>query len=162
MTPSAEVEQVYYLGSFDPQEQLPPAIYRIRVRGQSSILNSTRFASGWVPAEIVDSLNRNITVDARTGDVTTSEKEPKSTLSDTGRGLVLFGPEGFREAPRGHRLVILMGSNPEVVEQAFSSALGSIAQIKFGESGGELDRKLFSQLTALHADKERLKAVTNP
>ena len=162
-TPSAEIEQVYYLGSFDPQEQLPPAIYRIRVRGQSSILNSTRFASGWVPAEIVDSLTRSLSVDARTGQVSVGGTATTTeALADTGRGLVLFGPEGFREAPRGHRLVILMGSNPEIVEQAFSTALGSIAQIKFGEAGGELDRKLLAQLTTLHADKERLKSVINP
>ena len=50
MTPNADLEQTYYLGSFDPQDQIPPAIYRIRVRGQSSLLSTVRFASSWVPA----------------------------------------------------------------------------------------------------------------
>jgi hypothetical protein len=35
MTPGHEIEQIYYLGSFDPQEQVPPALYRVRVRGQA-------------------------------------------------------------------------------------------------------------------------------
>jgi hypothetical protein len=49
VTPSTNLEQVYYLGVFDPQEQIPPTLYRVRVRGQASALNFTRYASGWVP-----------------------------------------------------------------------------------------------------------------
>src|SRR5688572_8621385 len=30
--PSSDIEQVYYLGVFDPQDQLPPTLYRVRVR----------------------------------------------------------------------------------------------------------------------------------
>ena len=56
-SPSNEIEQVYYIGIFDPQEQLPPQVYRIRVRGQASAFSRTRFASGWVRAEIADSLS---------------------------------------------------------------------------------------------------------
>lgn len=37
--PAHDIEQVYYLGSFDPQEQVPPALYRVRVRGQASIIS---------------------------------------------------------------------------------------------------------------------------
>lgn len=162
ITPSADVEQTYYLGSFDPQGQLPPAVYRIRVRGQSSILNTTRFASSWVPAAVVDSLSRTIAVDAKDGAVTfggSAAADSTSALTSSGRGLVMFGPEGFREAPRGHRLVVIMGANPEVVEQAFSSALGAVAQVKFGESGNELDQTLFARLVLLSSEKERLRAI---
>src|SRR5207245_550280 len=49
VTPTHELEQIYYLGVFDPDEQLPRSVYRLRVHGQSSPLNATRFASGWVP-----------------------------------------------------------------------------------------------------------------
>ncbi|HQR16172.1 MAG TPA: hypothetical protein PKW52_13355 [Nitrospira sp.] len=35
--PGHDIEQVYYLGSFDPQEQIPPALYRVRVRGQARV-----------------------------------------------------------------------------------------------------------------------------
>lgn len=36
--PAHEIEQIYYLGSFDPQEQVPPALYRVRVRGQAPLV----------------------------------------------------------------------------------------------------------------------------
>ena len=65
--PSTDVEQTYYLGSFDPRSQLPPAIYRIRVRGQSSFLNRARFASSWVPAEVVDALTGSLDIDSKNG-----------------------------------------------------------------------------------------------
>jgi hypothetical protein len=161
MSPSADVSQTYYLGSFDPQEQLPPAVYRIRVRGQSSILNATRFASSWVPAEVVDSLNGNIAIDNSDGDVTYSPVTTGPTAKPllSGRGLVLFGPEGFREAPRNHRLVVIMGSSPEKVEQAFASALGTVAQAKFGDTAVNLDRQMFQRLTTLHGEKERLRTL---
>lgn len=32
LSPSNEIDQVYYLGVFDPQEQIPPTVYRVRVR----------------------------------------------------------------------------------------------------------------------------------
>ena len=160
LTPSADIEQTYYLGSFDPRSQLPPAIYRIRVRGQSSFLNQSRFASSWVPAEVVDSLTGSLSIDNKNGKVTVErDAATSSSLEGAGRGLVMFGPEGFREAPRGHRLVIIMGANPEFVEQAFSSALGSVAQVKFGRSGAALDSDLFGLLLTLGQEREQLKAV---
>ena len=48
--PTNEVQQIYYLGVFDPREQVPPTIYRVRVLGQAAAISRTRFASGWVPA----------------------------------------------------------------------------------------------------------------
>src|SRR4051794_16313012 len=56
-SPAQEIQQVYYLGVFDPQEQVPPAVYRITVHGQGSAMSFVRFASGWVPAPLIDSLN---------------------------------------------------------------------------------------------------------
>lgn len=157
--PSADLEQTYYLGSFDPRGQLPPTIYRIRVRGQSSILNQTRFASGWVPAAVVDSLARSLTIDTKTGAVGVGGEGATSVISDKGRRLVLFGPEGFREAPRDHRLVVMMGSSPEEVEQAFASAIGAVALAKFGQSGPALDRELFGLLLELGHEREQLQAL---
>ena len=83
----------------------------------------------------------------------------KVSLEGAGRGLILFGPEGFREAPRKHRLVVIMGASPEDVEQAFSSALGSVAKVKFGQSGGSLDRELFSLMLDLGKERDQLKAI---
>jgi len=158
-TPGTELAQTYYLGSFDPRGQLPPSIYRIRVSGQASILNQTRFASGWAPAGLVDSLTSSINLDARNGTFTTTAAADPSDLSEAGRGLVLFGPEGFREAPRGHRLVIMMGSNPEMVEQAFSSALGTVARVRFGQPTAALDRELFDMLIKLGQERAKLEAL---
>lgn len=159
VTPNADIEQTYYLGSFDPQDQVPPAIYRIRVRGQSSILNQTRFASSWVPAEVVDALTGSISFkDKDSLAVQAGTVDPGKGLS-VGRGMVMFGPEGFREAPRNHRLVIIMGSDPEQVEQAFSSALGTIASVKFGQSGADVDRTIFDLLLKLSEEKDSLRVL---
>ena len=48
----------------------------------------------------------------------------------TGRKLVLFGPEGFRPVPKNHRLVIVMGSNPEEFFKAIDESLGMISKVK--------------------------------
>ena len=160
LAPSAEIEQTYYLGSFDPRGQLPPAIYRIRVRGQSSILNATRFASSWVPAEVVDSLSGSLAIDAKNGKLSIErDSATSSSLADAGRRLMLFGPEGFREAPTGHRLVVIMGSDPQMVEQAFSEALGSVAQVKFGRAGVPVERDIFALLLGLGQEREQLNAL---
>lgn len=158
LTPNADIQQTYYLGSFDPASQLPPSVYRIRVSGQSSILNQARFASGWYPAGLVDSLTGQLGMDVKTGTVTASGST-ETTSNLTGRGLVMFGPEGMRDAPRNHRLVVIMGSNPEQVEQAFSSALRTVASVRFGQSGATLDRDLFERLTLLGTEREQLKAL---
>src|SRR5947208_52474 len=63
-SPGHEIEQIYYLGVFDPQEQIPPTIYRITVHGQASVISGTEYASGWVPAQLIDSLNSRINTDA--------------------------------------------------------------------------------------------------
>ena len=163
VTPSADVEQTYYLGSFDPRDQLQPAIYRIRVRGQSSILNRTRFASSWVPAEVVDALTGSVQINTEknnSGDVTLKRNDPDGVHLESGRKLVMFGPEGFRPAPKNHRLVVILGSNPEDVESAFASALGTVAKVRFGRSGAALDRDLFSMLLDLGQEREQLKALS--
>src|SRR4051794_18990866 len=56
-SPGHEMQQVYYLGAIDPLEQTPATIYRLTVRAQSSGMSSVRFASGWAPAGLIDSLN---------------------------------------------------------------------------------------------------------
>src|SRR4051794_18904725 len=66
VTPTNEIEQIYYLGVFDPQEQVPSTIYRIRVHGQSSALSNMRFGSGWVKAALIDSLNTSVHFDGST------------------------------------------------------------------------------------------------
>ena len=161
LTPSFDLEQTYYLGSFDPAGQVPPTLYRIRVRGQSSILNSTKFASSWVPAEVVDALTGSATLNVKNGAVTITRAglTASDNINDSGRRLMQFGPEGFRSAPKGHRLVILMGAEPEAVEQAFSSALGTVAMATSGVSGNAVDREALKALLDMGRDKARLQAL---
>lgn len=131
-TPTTSIGQTYYLGVFDPREQLPPTIYRIRVQGQASALSTTTFASGWLRADLVDSLSGQIGMDkgnlVAPGEPTTRvvPEEDKGALN---RRLVMFGPEGFREAPRNHRLVVVMGANPQSFFSSVDRALGVVASV---------------------------------
>jgi len=157
--PGHDIEQVYYLGSFDPQEQVPPALYRIRVRGQASIISWMRFGSGWFPAELIDSLGSSVEINKKDGKIVTSKADgdPISKLT-IGRRLMRFGPEGFREVPKDHRLVIMMGANPEDFFNAMDKALGSISQAKLDQDSQVLNGLLFKALTKVHAEKQLVKA----
>ncbi|QOJ01694.1 MAG: hypothetical protein HRU70_14875 [Phycisphaeraceae bacterium] len=155
--PSNEVQQVYYLGIFDPQEQLPPAVYRVTVRGQASALSATRFASGWVPANVVDTLNTTLTPDAKTGAITVNPGEHGSIK--TGRRLVLFGPEGFREAPKDHRLVIVMGSDPSKYFEAVGTSLGEIAQATLEAKGSANAKELMAEYMRLQRQADTLSSI---
>jgi hypothetical protein len=48
----------------------------------------------------------------------------------TGLQLIIFGPEGFREAPRDHRLVIVMDSNSKGFFDVAGSGLATVAQVQ--------------------------------
>ncbi|MBT3553885.1 MAG: hypothetical protein HOO19_01165 [Rhodospirillaceae bacterium] len=155
--PNNEIEQIYYLGSFDPQDQLPPQVYRVRVHGQASAISGTKFASGWVQSKLIDSLGTSVSFEK-------GSKNPKiSNLSDrdtaaikTGRRLVQFGPEGFREAPADHRLVILMGSSPENFFKAIDSSLSAISGAEAQQRNSALTQKLFESLVLIEAERDRL------
>jgi hypothetical protein len=128
-SPSHEIEQTYYLGIFDPREQLPPLIYRVRVRGQASFISRMRFASGWVRAELIDSLGSNVAINQNDGTISFTKDDEYTEKIQTDRGLVLYGPEGFRTAPRNHRLVIIMGTDPDGYFSALDQALGEYAKV---------------------------------
>lgn len=164
-SPAHEIEQIYYLGTFDPQEQLPPTIYRVRVRGQASVISSTAFASGWVPAEFIDSLNTHIGFDVNDPrqpgvQISQGEKELRARL-ETGRRLVQFGPEGFREVPKDHRLVIVMGASPEAFFQAIDQALGSFGELRREQSATALKSELFEALNELRAHEHELDKLSS-
>lgn len=156
-TVTTEIEQTYYLGVFDPQDQLPPEVYRVRVHGQASFIGFTRFASGWVPAEVVDSLGSQIGFEKGSTQlkITPAAADHQST-PQPGRRLVMFGPEGFREAPKGHRLVVVMGSDPEAFFSAIDQSLGVVAQVMNEQRNDALARTLFEQLVLVKSQRERL------
>lgn len=155
--PTSDIRQIYYLGMFDPQGQMPPQMYRIRVNGQSSFLSRVNFASGWVPADLIDSLGGQVKQAKdgalsfnKTGDGTLSQLTP-------GRRLVMFGPEGFREAPADHRLVVVMGSSPEEYFEAVDQTLGMVAGAIDQQRGSALQQDLFQALLRLKEEQGRLR-----
>jgi hypothetical protein len=78
---------------------------------------------------------------------------------ETGRRLVMFGPDGFREAPRDHRLVIVMGSNPAAFFGAMDQALGNFASVKMERDTAPVREKLMKALLALRDDQQKLNAL---
>ena len=162
LSASSELQQTYYLGSFDYYGQIPPQVYRLRVHGQASLLGFTKFASGWVPAPLADSLAGGINFNDNTADTKFSAPDSSQTAAITsnrlisGRRLILFGPEGFREAPANHRLVIVMGSDPSAYFEGVSNALGGLAQANYDKNNQAFDRMLFESLVTLNSEDQQL------
>lgn len=156
-SPSTEIEQIYYLGSFDPRGQLKPEMYRIRVHGQASALSSVKFGSGWAPAALVDSISTNFSFGAQSADnnVGSTGSGLGNPLA-VGRAQMMFGPQGFREAPRNHRLVIVMGGSPQAFFDAVDDTLGAVAKVEELERDSGLGQELFKALTAMINEKRRL------
>lgn len=161
-SPTHEIEQIYYLGVFDPQEQLPPSVYRVRVHGQASFISLMRFASGWVRADLIDSLGTGIEFEKKEGGISIT-KGDESMLSSlkTGRRLVMFGPEGFREAPKDHRLAIVMGSSPENFFKAIDESIGVVSEVMEEQRNTKLSQSLFEALAKIKSERERLADLKN-
>lgn len=156
-SPSNEIQQIYYLGVFDPNEQLPPQVYRVRVHGQASFIGLTRFASGWVHASLIDSLGTQIGFDKDSGNIQITKGDADQLAQvKTGRRLMMFGPEGFREAPKDHRLVVVMGSSPEAFFSAIDEALGSVSEVTQMQRNSALEAMLFKALTETKSEREAL------
>lgn len=178
--PGHDLEQIYYLGVFDPLDQLPPTIYRVTVRGQSSVLNSTNFASGWLPAPFVDALDTSIKWDENAGVARVLPSDanvtPKPTAPGSkgegrdpaqgdaqgfpvGRRLVLFGPEGFREAPKNHRLVIVMASDPSAYFDQVARAMGDRAAAVQAGSTTNQRADIAEFLLSLSRERDSIRAL---
>jgi len=156
-TPAQEIEQIYYLGVFDPQEQVPPTVYRVRVHGQASLISGMKFASGWVHANLIDSLGSHIEFDKDGGrvSITKGSKDELAALQ-TGRRLILFGPEGFREAPKDHRLVIVMGSSPDKYFEALDKSLGVVSEVMAEQRNTGINKLLLEALAKAKGERDRL------
>jgi hypothetical protein len=155
-SPTHEIEQIYYLGVFDPQEQVPPTVYRVRVHGQASSISFMRFSSGWVPAGLIDSLGTSISFQKAGATLKIEEDEKLVSMLPTGRKLVLFGPEGFRQAPKDHRLVIVMGSEPEKFFKAIDISLGMVSEMKAKQFSAELQQDVLMALLEISKERQRL------
>ncbi|MCP4256310.1 MAG: hypothetical protein GY774_02145 [Planctomycetes bacterium] len=155
-SPSNEIEQIYYLGVFDPQEQVEPTVYRVRVHGQASAMSGMKFSSGWVLADVIDSLGTSVNFHGDGAVLSIEESEKLSDALPTGRKLVLFGPEGFRPAPENHRLVIVMGSSPEAFFQAIDESLGAVSKVKFDQQNQKLQQDVFKELQQIGKERHSL------
>lgn len=69
---------------------------------------------------------------------------------------MLFGPEGFRLAPKDHRLVLVMGASPKSYFEAIESALGTVSDAQLAQRNEALDRQLFEALVHVKNERERL------
>jgi hypothetical protein len=158
-SPAHEIEQIYYLGVFDPQEQVPPMVYRLTVHGQASALSNVKFGSGWVPAQVIDSLTGQVNIDANISGNGISIVAAKDHLAEIKpeRRLIQFGPEGFREAPADHRLVIVMGASPKAFFEAIDRVLGSVSAAQAQVATADLRQELFRSLIQVQKERERLR-----
>ncbi len=159
--PTSDIEQIYYLGVFDPREQIPPSVYRVRVKGQASFMSWTKFGTGWVPASLIDTIGTNMSFGNEDGKLSITKETDEFGGITTGRGLMLFGPEGFRPAPRDHRLVMVMGSSPDEFFNAIDQSLGVIAEVRQEQLFSSLNKLLFEALSQVKAEKERLGDLEN-
>ncbi|MEQ8762628.1 MAG: hypothetical protein RL885_01790 [Planctomycetota bacterium] len=159
---SHQIEQTYYLGVFDPIEQVPPTIYRVRVTGTSDFFSTVNYAAGWVPADLIDSLGSRITFDREKGELQFGhDGESQNFGLKTGRGLMLFGPEGFREAPRDHRLAIIMDSDPSAFFEAIDTALGQLSAAKAlqEQTVSSQSGKILERIVELVEETEQLESI---
>jgi hypothetical protein len=154
--PAHEIQQVYYLGVFDPLEQVPPSVYRITVRGQGSFLSTTRFASGWVPAPFADSLTTAASFNQDGSLSAATDADASQGSLSLGRRMIMFGPEGFLEAPANHRLVIVMGSDPSEFFEAVGTAVLQVAGIERSAGSLGAQRELMSEFVRVQSQRDRL------
>lgn len=114
-------------------------------------------------ADLVDSLSGRIDIDS-TGVRLSEDPANKSTLAqDKGaldRRLVMFGPEGFREAPKNHRLVVVMGSNPASFFDAMDRALGVVAGVtQPSQSGLNVMQNIWPDMAHIREERRAMQTL---
>jgi hypothetical protein len=158
-SPGHEIEQVYYVGMLDPQEQLPPTIYRLTVRGQASALSTVKFASGWVPANLIDTLNSSASFSEDKLHPTFTSDDTTPVKLESGRRMVMFGPEGFRPAPKDHRLVMVMGAKADRFFQAMDEVLGSIGKVSVAEENDQFRQQLLKEMQNVRSEMQSITRI---
>lgn len=166
-TPVHEVQQTYYLGVFDPQSQVDPTVYRVRLHGQASAINTVNFRSGWLPSMAVDSLGTTVKWDETSGQIKIVPRDQDGGASGagfkTGRRLVAFGPEGFRESPGNERLVVYMGSSPEeyfnAVNEAFSTVASATQPTQADPDTTKFNQDIIGILNQVSVERQHLDAL---
>jgi hypothetical protein len=126
--------ETFYLGRFDPINQLPQELYRFKVTGNSSWFHETHFASGWLPAKAVDPLEATVGIDKNNpyardvhplGENSSKGQSESKNYLEAYRTMRLFGPEAFLEVPKDLRFVVVMSANPNKFFQAAGLLAGN-------------------------------------
>lgn len=159
--PGNGLEQIYYLGIFDPRDQIPQTFYRVTVRGQASVINTqTRFASGWVPAALIDGLGTDVDAHLKGGEIKPSgDSTQVPELVSPVKRMFLLGPEGIRVSPASHRLVIVMGSSPEGFFEAVDAALGTLSSAEVSKADGQAQQAITNEYRRLQDELAELQTI---
>jgi hypothetical protein len=122
-------------------------------------MNRTKFASGWVRAELIDSLGTRAAF--KDGEEQASVSGDGAAVGELGSGrrMVMFGPEGFREAPRDHRLVMVMGADPSAFFAAMDDVLGTVAEVEVERESSKAGKELMARMERLRQTRDRVQAV---
>jgi hypothetical protein len=129
---SSTASEAFYVGRFDPLTQLPQELYRFRVNGEGSWYHDMKFASGWLPASVVDPLGSTISIgkdgvstkSANTGNGAQAAADTKGYV-EAYRTMRLFGPEAFLEVPKDLRFCVVMSADPNKFFQAARMLAGA-------------------------------------
>ncbi len=70
--------------------------------------------------------------------------------------MILFGPEGFREAPVDHRLVVVMGSSPEKFFSMVDQTLGIVAAATQQKPDSGYERERIENAQMIRSQRESL------
>jgi hypothetical protein len=160
---ASTVKETFYVGRFDPLTQLPEELYRFRLKGSSGCLSSVRFASGWLPAEMVDPLDTQLTISPKGKVGVDAGDENNKAHVEAYRTMRLFGPEGFVEVPKDFRLCVIMGSDPGEffrMSTALLSAKDTSSLLGAGAEEMSLARKKgIDELARIEAELEKVENV---
>jgi len=107
---------------------------------------------------MADSLTSRIEYDEK-GTLGVSKSSNAPVSLQTGRRLILFGPEGFREAPRDYRLVIIMGTDPSKYFQSVSDVMSKVAAGGRTTENSALVTSILLALTKAESDKDDLQRI---
>ena len=108
------VQTTHYIGVFDPHEQVPQELYRVTITGESDLLSSVKYGSGWVAASAADLLAMDTDGGvnaAATKDSLPAQSAPPPHL-EARRRFFEIGPLGVSTEPQDGRFVVIMSSDP--------------------------------------------------
>lgn len=106
------IHTIHYLGVFDPQDQVPPELYRIDISGRAGAFSNVKYGSGWVPARQADLLVQDIRPDDQ-GRISVTGDETRTVSVTPRRRFFEIGPFAVATEPDDGRFVVVMSADPD-------------------------------------------------